>query len=396
MARKLLILASREPIPDRLLEGGTLKRLLSADGTPTFLPPNKLLYVRQGTLFVQDFDLDRFELTGDPAEVANDVMTRGKPVSASTGGAILYRNIAGVNTSQFVWMDREGNRLESFNVTNGTNAANPQLSPDDDRVVFEQTSLTNGAVTLWTLDLTRGGVSQQMTVSPTTDAQPVWSPDGATVAFFRVVEETTDLHVMDVDSSETSQIEESEANDFPTDWSSDGEWLIFTRQGPEGQSIWARPMNGSEPAEPVQIVNTPNGDDRFARISPDGRWIAYESEREGRLEIYLRAFSGQGREQVVSRGSGTQVVWSPQGDELFYFSLEGQFMSVPLSFFPDEVLPDPGDPVALFPAPTGTVQFRGQQYDVSEDGQQFLMTTLRESTTHLTLITDVAAMVEDQ
>jgi len=147
-----------------------------------------------------------------------------------------------------------------------------------------------------------------------------------------------------------------------------------------GWDIWALPMDrGGSPGARVQVVRT-NFDETNGQLSPDGKWVAYESNETGHFEIYLQPFPGPGPKSAVSRNGGAQVRWRRDGSELFYVAADDRLMAVPMRFAANGQLIEVGAPTALFTTHIGGA-VRGadrQQYMVSSDGQRFLMNTIME------------------
>jgi hypothetical protein len=164
-----------------------------------------------------------------------------------------------------------------------------------------------------------------------------------------------------------------------TDWSPDGRYVLFSVglvSGPASE-IWYYSFVDKK-AFPV--VNQSGADQADAKFSPDGRWIAYQSNQSGRYEIYLQPFPGPGEPVKVSNAGGAQVRWRHDGRELYYIDFESRLNAVPLTWPAHDGAPDHGRPVPLFQVrvPGGTRQPGGahQQFDVRADGQQFLVNTL--------------------
>jgi len=359
--------------------------LVSADSAAAFVRPDTLLFVREGILFAQGFDPDRVEMVGaTPDIVATDLITRtGFGISASETGTVVYRKVGAAINSEFVWMDRSGNLGERFTIQNGHDAAALELSADDLTVAYELDAFSDDSTSIWKVGLGRGEQTQ-VTDSPGIDAQPSWSPDGRRIAFFRLAGKA-DIFITGSDGSSAAELFlESPERDFMNDWSADGEHLLFHR---DSSSIWTVSADGGQ--SPEVFVDTV-ANEAYGQFSPDGNWVAYESDDLGRIDIYVRPFPprpGQGT-IVSSDGGGAQVRWGPRGDEIFYVSLDGGLMSAPIQLPSDGGQPVVGTPVELFRAPVGTVQYRGQQYDVSADGERFLMNTLAEPSSYLTVILD--------
>ena len=141
--------------------------------------------------------------------------------------------------------------------------------------------------------------------------------------------------------------------------------------------------------KPFPVVQT-NFDEQRAQFSPDGNWIAYQSDESGRDEIYVQPFPGPGSKWPISTSGGTQVRWRRDGKELFYVALDGRLMAVPIRIASNAQAPEVGAPVALFAPPLGgavqQADFR-HQYMVSADGQRFLIATVgEEATSPITVI----------
>jgi dipeptidyl aminopeptidase/acylaminoacyl peptidase len=134
------------------------------------------------------------------------------------------------------------------------------------------------------------------------------------------------------------------------------------------------PLN--EDRKPVAVVQT-EFEERDAQFSPDGKWIAYQSNESGRFEIYIQPFPGPGRREQASTNGGAQVRWRRDGKELFYIALDGRLMAVPIQARSNDQAFEVGTPVPLFATRVGgAVQFDRQQYVVSQDGHRFLMNTV--------------------
>jgi Tol biopolymer transport system component len=185
----------------------------------------------------------------------------------------------------------------------------------------------------------------------------------------------------------------SNENKIATDWSRDGRFILYRNfSATNGYDVWALPVdaNGRKNGEPINVVGTA-ADERDAQFSPDVKWVAFQSNESGAMEIYVQPFSGGGAKYQVSKGGGAQVRWNPNGRELFYVGMDARLISVPMKLNPDGQHLEVG-----MPAPVLLTTLRGgelqtpnrQQYAVSSDGQRFLMrnVTPQPSTMPLTLI----------
>jgi Tol biopolymer transport system component len=217
------------------------------------------------------------------------------------------------------------------------------------------------------------------------DIYPLWSPDGTRMIFgsnrnggrmnlYRSV-------IGAPPGSEELLLTTSQPK-FPMDWSRDGRFLLFESLDPErGFDIWALPLGGN--GEPFGLART-DFNDRLAQFSPDGKWIAYQSDKTGRFEIYVQPFPGPGADTRVSTDGGGQVRWHPSGKELFYIAADDRLMAVPIRFVSVREGVEPGQPVALFAANVGTMAtlVNRQQYSVSPDGRSFVMNSAFGDASH--------------
>jgi hypothetical protein len=152
-----------------------------------------------------------------------------------------------------------------------------------------------------------------------------------------------------------------------------------------GRSIRQDPR---EDRKPVPIVQT-TFNEREGQFSPDGKWIAYQSDESGRFEIYVQPFTGPGGKSQISTDGGAQVRWRRDGKELFYIGLDNRLMAVPIRLDASAMVVEASVPVPLFVTRVGGAVMGGdkQQYVVSADGQRFLMNTVvEEAAAPLTVI----------
>jgi Tol biopolymer transport system component len=195
----------------------------------------------------------------------------------------------------------------------------------------------------------------------TGDSWPVWFPDGRRVTFVSASGESEIISTVDARGGEVQRLHNSPYAEYPTGWSPDGRALIFTAETPgNGLDVSMLLIDGERKVTP--LLNGP-ANESDARMSPDGRWIAYVSDESGREEIYLRPFPLAGARWQVSTAGGRQPRWRADGREL-YFLESGRLTSVSLAR--GSTL-DTGPPRTLF------ANIDTDDYDVSPDGQRFLV-----------------------
>jgi len=157
------------------------------------------------------------------------------------------------------------------------------------------------------------------------------------------------------------------------DWSADGRFLLYdVLDMKRGFDVWGLSLEGDR--KPFPVVET-EFNEGLSQFSPDGHWMAYQSDRTGRPEVYLRPFPGAGADVRVSVDGGVQVRWNPNSKELFYVAADNRLMAVPIRFASGSTSPELGTPIALFKTILSSAAgpMYKQQYMVSPDGQSFVM-----------------------
>ena len=363
---------------------GTLKRprLFESDGGAVYAVGH-LFFIRQRTVYAQRFDPVRLELAGDPIAVAQNaaIGNSGESVSVADTGAIAYRLAAPAPVRrQFVWFDRSGKEIGAVGAQGAMST--PALSKDEQRVVGYRGNPVDGNVDVWILDVKRGAFSR-VTSDVSDDVGPAWSPGGDQILFSSNRKGTHDLYRKSATAGGTEELLFANAQEKTAgDWSSDGRFVLFdSRDAKRRSDLLALPLDGSR--TPIPIAHSDFEESR-GQFSPDVKWVAYQSDESGRHEIYVQAFPGPGPKFPISNEGGTQVRWRRDGKELFYVSLDERLMAVPIRFTADGRAPEVGAPVPLFAPPLGgfiqQADFR-HQYDVSADGQRFLVATTSERST---------------
>jgi Tol biopolymer transport system component len=327
------------------------RRTLFASDSAAWYASGHLLHVRDRRLLAVPFDVDRLE-TGEPflvaENVAGDAALGAAALSLSPAGPIVFRTGPPQPGGRLAFVDRAGNIVSLSE--EAEDMGDPAIAPDGRRLAFRQT--VNGNADIWILDLARN-LRTRFTFDAAADDRPLWSPDAQRILFRSQRGDRPGLYVKEADGAGTAELlfEGSGALD-PTDWSPDGRLILANsrssgRPGPgaSGPGGWGVVLLDVESGQWDPVVDTPF-DERDGQMSPDGRWIAYESNQSGRPEVFLRPFPDAGGVRQVSTGGGMQPRWSPDGRELFYLGEDGVLLAVTLQV-PDEV-PDIGRPVRLF------------------------------------------------
>jgi Tol biopolymer transport system component len=379
----------RSPSPDRdgiyvkSIDADASRFVVHASSNFAFVKPGYLLYARDGALLAQPFDAGRAETTGDPFMVADHVErfaeTALAAFSASESGVLVYRTSGDSARSTLVWFDRHGTRLGTI----GDTAAyrNPRLSPEGERVAVEMVD-SAGNRDIWIIDAARG-VPTRFTFDPARDASPVWSNDGRTIGW----QGNARLYAK---PSTGAGREESLADApwIPDDWLPDGSGLLCHAASP--REIVLLPLRGED--RRMRPVVQSRGIVTHARMSADGRWVAFIDNASGRFEVFVQDFAGGTERWQISTQGGIQPKWRRDGKELFYLAFDGTIMSVSLAL---GALAEIGKPTPLFqtriePA-TG---FVWHQYDVAPDGRRFLVNAPEAVKVPLTVVINWPATVK--
>jgi Tol biopolymer transport system component len=358
--------------------------VLDADAPATYSSAGQLLFIRQRSLFAQDFDSVELTLSGNPFPVTQQIMIDPvgaifAAVSASAAGPIIYRaGIAG-GQRQFAWFDRSGKMIGTLGGPDNTNPAGATISPDGRRLALYRT--VSGNTDIWMLDLVRV-VLTRFTFDPAVEGNPVWSPDGKYVAFNSNRRGVYDIYEKAVSGNGNEDLlVATPQNKAPLDWSSDGRFVLYRSPGvTTGFDLWALPVSGDR--KPFPVAQT-KFEERDGQFSPDGKWLAYQTNESGRTEIVVQPFPGPGSKLQISRNGGAQVRWRHDGKELFYIAVDGRLMAVPIRIASDGQSIEANPPVPLFTTRIGgAIQGTAKQlYDVSADGHRFLMNTVTEAAT---------------
>ncbi len=360
------------------LDSKEVKQLLTDAAPALFAPPSWLLFVRNGALLAQSFDAEHLELKGDaipitrPTDVAIII---GVPFSVSENGVLIWQG-ARLRDYQLVWFDRAGKQGDKVGPPIKVTAGQaPRLALDGKRVAISRTDPQTRNADIWVIDLARKS-EIRLTSDPGIDGLPIWSPDGSRVVF-ESVRGVRGLYRKAASGEGTEELLLKVGDCAPTDWSQDGRFIIYNLSAEKTRrDVWALPLFGDR--QPHPLLNS-EFDEYQAQLSPDGHWLAYASDESGNYEVYVQPFTAEGKlggdKKRISTNGGKHPRFRRDGRELFYVAADGQMMAVALK--PSGATFEFETPKALFKTRmlTGLLQ-SGIEYDVTADGQRFLIGTM--------------------
>jgi DNA-binding winged helix-turn-helix (wHTH) protein/Tol biopolymer transport system component len=365
--------------------------LLNSNGNAMYAESSNgtgyLLFTSGTTLMGRVFNATRLQLVGEPFPVVQHLLVTLASglnhgiFSASQNGVLVYRAGTETPSTELVWFDRHGQRLGT--VGEPANYSNPALSPDNKMLAVSREDALSVTRDIWIFNLEHG-TSSRVTFEPTDETCAIWSPDSSRIAYSAANKGVFDIYQKIVTStSKPELLFESSENKFVQGWSPDRRFIAFTTTG---SGIWMLSLVAPYPSK------TPLGEKRSRaspnlEISPDGRWIAYQLDGPIRSEVYVERLEPPNGEWQVSTSGGIEPHWRRDGGELYYIA-ENKLMAVEVKT--DSPAFEAAIQKTLFDVKLGTVA-RRNQYQVSSDGQRFLINTPLEPPTPVTVIVNWTA-----
>ena len=344
----------------------------------SYASPGILIYSNEGKIIAQRLDKSGSKVQGSPTVIGEDVDGN---FSVSNTGLMVYHKAAPEAGRQLRWFDRNGK--QGADVGPVRNYGNVDLSPTGDRAAVDMIFENNRDI--WVIDLARS-VPSRITFNPGQEWSPAWSPDGQRLAYVSNRGEYKNINVI-MEKSATgagmeTKVETGGVASIPVHWSQDGKYIVFSRQrsGGNGFDNWLLPLFGDRMPKPYLESTF----DRIqSRVSPDSRYLAYTTNESGTFQIVVQTFPDpNGGKWQISAEGGVQPKWRRDGRELYYLSLDGKMMSVPVGTGPSFTA---GRPLVLFQTPL-TVNRRSptrdRQYDVAPNGS-FLISVPAANTAYI-------------
>lgn len=349
------------------IDSQEIKLVLPDDTTVDFSPEGWLVYVRNDSLVAHAFDPGSLAVSGEPITlIAGQLNARGnvRRFSVSNNGILIWQG-SWERDYQLAWFDREGKPAGVVGSPAKISVGqDPHLSPDGKRLLIKR----NPPNSLWVIDLEKG---TDLRITSDFGQIPAWSPDGTKIVYSRSGA---------VALKASNGLGEAEnilpGTVFPYSWSPDGRFIFCVRRGTKTRlDIYTLSTDGER--KETLLLSSPF-DDRFPQISPDGKWLAYATDDTGNYEIYVQSFSADGKlgsdRKRISTAGGQMPVWRRDGGELYFKGGSGEMMAVAAKT--SGTLFEFTSPKALFKTKMLSDFGSTHEFDVSHDGQRFLIGTL--------------------
>jgi hypothetical protein len=363
----------------RPAEGTSRTLLRSLDATPPVVlttedivviwaGPDMVIFRRSDALYAQPVDWTVPALTGAPTLLSSDLDTtspNAARVGVSNTGLIVFVGDSN-RTQQFTWYGREG-RIQS------------RAGPPDSYTTFDlfrdgskivAAARSNADINLWAIDADHG-TPTRMTLAQTSDTDPRWSPDGLSVIFSSLRDPARSPHRVGLSADTPTRLWKFDGRIFALDdWSDDGRWLLY--HDARVPVLMARELDtaGAPKGDPIVAARALTGIIDQAQMSPDGRWVAYNSNETGPNEVYVTPFPPTGARYTVSRGGGVQPTWRGDSAELYFLAPDTMLKAVKVSVNGTTLVTS--EPVDLFKPQLPGANAQIEQYRPHPSGQRFL------------------------
>ncbi|MBL7961791.1 PD40 domain-containing protein [bacterium] len=352
---------------------GKVNRILVAASSNAAYGAGHILFMRGSTLVAQLFDADKLELRGDAAPVAEGVLNDAgfnlAVFSVSQNGILVYQKGSAQAGSRLVQCDETGKEIKD--IGDVTEFYTPRISPDGQKVAVGTFDAKSRNQDIWVYEIGRG-IRTRFTFTMTIEFTPLWSPDGSRIVFSSDRNGYNQLYEKSATGAGSERpLYESDEQKNPTDWSSDGKYILFDAfsDKSKGSDIGLLRLSDAGKPHKASVFLSDPFNELDAVFSPDGKWVAYTSDESGQEEVYVRPFPGPGGKWQVSTDGGVLPRWPRYGKELYYLS-RNTIMAATLTLQATSITVASIRPVfKIRPITTGTI------YDVTTDGKQFVINT---------------------
>jgi len=356
------------------LRTGKWKVLIRGGSHARYVATGHLIYGVTGTLRAVAFDLERLEVTSTPVPVLEGVVTTAIGAAnamVAANGSLVYvaGRAAGAGQRTVVSVDRQG-RASPLPGLPPDSYRDVRVSPDGARLALATPT------DVWTYDAVRATRSR-LTTNPAQNRSPLWTPDGQRIIFTSTRAGYPELFSRAADGTGRDERVFARSKEFldvlASGWSADGRQLLFSEVSPSGQSAISQ-MAIERPSDGAVLLNK-EFSASVPAVSPDGHWMAYMSNVSGRAEIYVERYPQLGRRQLISTDGGHRPLWSRDGRELYFHSLDGRHMlAVPMQL--GSTL-KAGRPQVLFEAAMSVQGVGVRPYDIAPDGRFFIIRSVQ-------------------
>ncbi|MBS1791172.1 MAG: PD40 domain-containing protein [Acidobacteria bacterium] len=350
--------------------------LVRADTKAEYSSAGYLLFMHRRKIWAQRFDPDKLTLSGEALPITESVYyeapIRYADLSVFGPRTLIYRR-GGNQARQLVWLDRHGKQLSVVDPVGDYRSM--QLSANGEQVLLDNNDLEFETSDIWQFDLLRN-TRTRWTFNPGTDTYPIWSPDGSQIAIASNREGFWGIYRVSGNGNEELLLKGDQKLLLTSDWSGDGRFIVY-RQAQEKTGLDIELLQLFGDRKTLKYAATPFNES-YGVISPDGHWMAYQSNDSGRYQIYVQSFPEPGRKIPVSKGDGMLPRWRRDGKELFYVATDDKLMAVPVQTGAHF---SAGVPSALFEVGSLGRRLNRYVYDVSADGQKFLVIRQLEDAT---------------
>ena len=337
-----------------------------------YVPTGHIIYVQSGGLLAIPFDIERLETSGPPVPLLENISS----TAAATPGAVAISETGTLvfvvvypSENKLVWVDRQGRTSPA--VKESGNYEHPRLSANGKSVAVTNNSEKGSDVMVY--DLERGARTR-LTVAGSINNFSAWSADGSRIAFNSTRVEAGIYWKPADGSGQAEKLLGRKYPRVPGSWTGDGKFLAFTELNPKsGKDIWIFKSDSSV----ASLLLASPFQEHSPVFSPDGRWLLYVSDESGCEEVYATRYPGLGEKKSISTSGGREPVWSRDGQAVFYRNGD-QIIAVPVQLTPAFTI---GKPRVLFEGKWAASSISNANYDVSADGQRFLMVEVEKSAT---------------